>query len=102
MESGLEVDSRVDACTRSTREDMDVNYLHQLREDENMSGHYRSDTEKQAVPSNLVKEAENIYVDFELDDPRNPFNFTRKSLQHMMRYVTVQLTANIYAVGTCV
>jgi hypothetical protein len=87
---------------RSTREDMDVNYLHQLREDENVSGHDRSDAEKQAVPSNLMKEAEIIYVEFELDDPRNPFNFTRKSVQYMMRYVTVQLTATIYAVGTYV
>jgi hypothetical protein len=78
METRPEVDPRVDASTRATNEEVDESYLRQLRDDLTLSGHGRSDTEKQGAPSNLVKDGENIYVEFEKDDPRNPFNFTRR------------------------
>jgi hypothetical protein len=85
METKPEIDPRADAYTRATDSDLDKSYLRQLHENMTLSRHGRSDPEKQATSSDLVKEQEeNIYIDFELDDPRNPLNFTRKLVQHIM------------------
>jgi hypothetical protein len=78
------VDPRVDdEAVRATEEELDESYGRQLRDDITAVSLRTGDVEKAGA-----KEDERIYVEFEPDDPRNPFNFSRRCAhhsQHIMR-----------------
>lgn len=67
-------DPRVDGSgLRATEKELDESYARQLRDDL---------TAVEARPSEVEqagsKERDRIYVEFSADDPRNPFNFSRR------------------------
>jgi hypothetical protein len=77
-EAAIEVDPRVDDSYRATDREIDEGYLGQMRDDVTVT-HGPEDAEKQiSSSSDYPTKDETIYVEFEEDDPRNPFNFSRR------------------------
>jgi hypothetical protein len=91
------VDPRIDDSLRATDAEIDEGYLHQLREELTLSVHDRSgDAEKQTISSGLSKEGNTIYVDFAPNDPRNPFNFSKRCVLTILNTCPYVLTFSIF------
>jgi hypothetical protein len=75
------VDPRIDNALRASAADLDQSYLRQLARPASSSSTARGDAEKSqpSTTDSAVKD-EPIYLDFEPGDPRNPLNFSKRSV----------------------
>lgn len=72
------VDPRIDDSVRASTVQIDQGYLHQVH-DHSSTNTARNDVEKdQLSKKTSPAQDEVIYLDFEPNDPRNPFNFSTK------------------------
>jgi hypothetical protein len=73
------VDPRIDNALRASTVEIDQGYLSQVQRHSSSANTARGDAEKsQPSASDSLAKDDIIYVDFEPNDPRNPFNFTKK------------------------
>jgi hypothetical protein len=72
------VDPRIDDTLRASNAEVDEGYLHQLRDRLPPPITPHNGTEKSTSSSSSAQESQVIYLEFEADDPRDPFNFTQR------------------------
>jgi hypothetical protein len=72
------VDPRIDDTLRASNAEVDEGYLHQLRDHLPPPLTPHNGNEKSTSSNSSAQESQVIYLEFEADDPRDPFNFTQR------------------------